>query len=85
MAEDVTRKLESLKKRAEAIEKKKTVAETELKYLEEQYNTTAEELKQMGVENLTDLPGLITQYTEEITKQLADIETSLTDIESKVQ
>jgi hypothetical protein len=81
---DQTQKLESLQKRADELTRKKIQAETELTYLEKQHAEVIKELKELGIDNLEDIPSLIAEYSDKIEKQITNIEQSLTQIEKEV-
>ncbi len=83
-ATDPTKRLESLKKRADEIEKKKMSAEAELQFLEKQHDELLLQLKELGIEDVSDLPGTILAYEQEIEKQLHELETNISEVESKV-
>jgi len=82
--EDSLTTLENLKKRADALTKKKMAAETELEFLQSQHEEILVELKSLGITDVDNLPELIVAYEAEIKKQLQEIDTSITSLEAAV-
>jgi hypothetical protein len=83
-AED-TQKLLSLQKRIDAIKQKNNSAEAEVKVLQTQYEERVKEAKELGIENIEDLPTLIAQQEELLQSQLQEIETQVTSTEEALK
>ena len=80
-----TQKLLSLQKRIDTIKQKKNSAEAEVNVLQTQYTEKVEEAKGLGIENIDDLPALITQQEELLQSQLQEIETQVTSTEEALK
>jgi flagellar biosynthesis chaperone FliJ len=70
--------------RIEAIKKIKISSEAELKMLETQYQEKEQELKDLGVTDLDNLPSFLQNLGQEITTAEQKIENVLSDIETKL-
>lgn len=77
-------KLTQYANRIEAIKKIKISSEAELKMLETQYQEKEQELKNLGVTDLSNLPSFIQNLEQEITSTERKIETALSEIETKL-
>ena len=82
---DGTQKLLSLQKRIDTIKQKKNSAEAEVNVLQTQYEEKVEEAKGLGIENIDDLPTLITQQEEQLQSQLQEIEEQVTSTEEALK
>ena len=84
MAEDITKRLENLNKKVKDFETRKIRAEQELEIFKKQYNALLEELKQYGITNVDDLPGLIIKLETELEQKLTEAETEIGKTEEKI-
>ena len=82
---DGTQKLLSLQKRIDTIKQKKNSAEAEVNVLQTQYQEKVAEAKELGIENIDDLPTLITQQEEQLQSQLQEIEEQVTSTEEALK
>ena len=82
---DDTQKLLSLQKRIDTIKQKKNSAEAEVNVLQTQYQEKVAEAKELGIENIDDLPTLITQQEEQLQSQLQEIEEQVTSTEEALK
>lgn len=80
-----TQKLLSLQKRIDTIKQKKNSAEAEVNVLQTQYEEKVAEAKELGIENIDDLPALITQQEEQLQSQLQEIEEQVTSTEEALK
>ena len=79
-------RIESIKTRAEAIKTKKVQAEAQLQILQQQFDQKVEELKQLGIIDLSNanINATIGNMEAELQTLLAQTEQSLTTIESSI-
>jgi hypothetical protein len=80
-----TQKLLVLQKRIDTIKQKRNSAEAEVNVLQTQYTEKVEEAKGLGIENIDDLPTLITQQEELLQSQLQEIEAQVTSTEEALK
>lgn len=75
----------SLQKRISDIEKRKIQASTELEMLQRQYEEKVEELKELGIEDVGDVPALLEDLREQQRQKEQEIELQLNQIEKELQ
>ena len=78
---DNIQRLESLQKKAKEFDTKKIGAEKELELLRKEYEGLIIELQTLGVENIDDLPSLITQLEQDLNQELTQAEKHVGEIE----
>jgi len=81
---DVDR-LSDIKKRINSITQAKMTAQAELKLLKKQYEDKIGELKELGIEDVTNLPEIIKNSQIELENSFVDIETKLDKIDNELQ
>lgn len=81
---DPVKRLEELEKRVKELETLKIRTEQDIQLLQKQHTELKEELKQNGIENVDDLPNLISQLEQEFNQQLNDAENQVEQIQSKI-
>jgi molecular chaperone GrpE (heat shock protein) len=85
MSQDNAQKLQQLQKRIEEIKQRKTSAEAEVKLLHQRYEEEVVKAKELGIENVDDLPTLINQQEEEEQTQLQNLEAEVNSVEQALQ
>jgi chromosome segregation ATPase len=83
--QDEVQKLLSFQKRIDTIKQKRNSAEAEVNVLQTQYNEKVLEAKELGIENIEELPTLIAQQEEQLQSQLQDLETQITSTEEALK
>lgn len=81
---DPVKRLEELEKGVKELETLKIRTEQDIQLLQKQHTELKEELKQNGIENVDDLPNLISQLEQEFNQQLNDAENQVEQIQSKI-
>lgn len=79
-----TEKLTSLQSRITKLNNEKISAQTSLKHLREQYDQKIIQLKQLGVENTSNLSEVLKTLEENLQVELSSLETALTHIENSI-
>ena len=82
--QDPVKRLEKLENKVKELETKKIRTEQDIQLFQKQYSELKEELKKQGVENLDNLPELISQLEQEFNQQLNDAESQVEQIEEKI-
>lgn len=75
----IKERIEEAKRKLEAAEKAKTVAETKLESAQKQCNEVAEEMKKLGVTPDT-IEAEITRLTEAVEEDLKTVESSIPEV-----
>lgn len=75
----IKERIEEAKRKLEAAEKAKTVAETQLESAQKQCNEVVEEMKKLGVTPDT-IEAEITRLTEAVEEDLKTIESSIPEV-----
>lgn len=81
---DSIQRLELLQKKVNELNNKKIGAEKELELLKVQHNNLVKELKEMGVEDINDLPNLILKLENELNQKLTDAEENVKRTELQI-
>lgn len=74
----------NLKKRAEAINKKRIEVRKELEMLRAEQDTVVAELKELGIENVQNLPGMIAELEQTLETQEAELDKQIATIEQQL-
>ena len=77
-------RIEAIKTRTEDIKTKKVQAEAQLQILQQQYDQKIEELKQVGVTDLSNVANTVAQLEAELQTLLTQTEESLSLIEASI-
>jgi cobalamin biosynthesis Co2+ chelatase CbiK len=56
-----------------------------LKFLQDQYNETIEELRKNGIDDVQNIPDMIISLEKEIDDMISNIESQISQIEQKLQ
>uniref|UniRef100_A0A7C3WLE6 Uncharacterized protein n=1 Tax=Dictyoglomus turgidum TaxID=513050 RepID=A0A7C3WLE6_9BACT len=83
--DDILKKIEEINKKVKDLETKKIRAEQELKFLQDQYNETIEELRKNGIDDVQNIPDMIISLEKEIDDMISNIESQILQIEQKLQ
>lgn len=78
-------KLQDFEKRIEVLKQHRTAKSTELKILQEQYNVQVEELKNLGITDLQNLPQTIAQLDADIQQKEQELETKIQNLEQIIK
>ncbi len=77
--------LQLIQKRIDSIKQRKTSAEAEVKVLQQQHTEKVAEAKELGIENVDNLPELITQQEEQLQSLLAHVEEQVSSTEEALK
>ena len=83
--DDILKKIEEINKKVKDLETRKIRAEQELKFLQDQYNETIEELRKNGIDDVQNIPDMIISLEKEIDDMISNIESQILQIEQKLQ
>lgn len=78
-------RLNDIKARINSMTQLKMTAQAELKLLKKQYEAKLEELHNMGIEDISNLPEIIKNSQEELENNFAEIEARLDSIDNELQ
>ena len=75
----------ALKKRIEAIKHKRIEVNKEIQLLKGQRETLVEELRAAGITDISNLPQLLADWTQNLQSQEADLNRRVKEIEQKLE
>lgn len=85
MAEDITTRINNLQTKIKALENTKIGAQKEIELLKKQHGQLIQSLKDKGIEDVNNLPALITQLEAELNDSLLNVENEIVEIETQIQ
>ena len=85
IVENFETKIQSIKSRIETIKSKKAEATAQLTILKQQYDQKVKELKDLGIEDLSNLPKLISDKEQELQNLVESTDVELQRIELQIQ